>query len=128
VTVPEPLAGKVALVTGASRGIGRSVALALAAAGADVAIGARSSGDLKVVADEIAELGRRALPVPLDVTDSTSVDDAVSAAVDGLGGLDVLVNNAGIVDSRPILETSDEDWDRVLSTNLRGVFLCSRAA
>jgi 2-deoxy-D-gluconate 3-dehydrogenase len=66
--------------------------------------------------------------VPLDVTDSTSVDDAVSTVVDGLGGLDVLVNNAGIVHSRPVLETNDEDWDRVLSTNLRGVFLCSRAA
>jgi 2-deoxy-D-gluconate 3-dehydrogenase len=122
------LAGKVALVTGASRGIGRAVALALAAAGADIALGARSAGDLKVVADEIAELGRRALPVPLDVNDSTSVDAAVSAAVDGLGGLDVLVNNAGVVHSQPVLETSDEDWDRVLSTNLRGVFLCSRAA
>jgi 2-deoxy-D-gluconate 3-dehydrogenase len=128
VTAPEQLAGRVALVTGASRGIGRSVALALAAAGADVALGARSAVDLKVVADEIAGLGRRALPVPLDVTDSTSVDDAVSAAVDGLGRLDVLVNNAGVVHSRPVLETSDEDWDRVLSTNLRGVFLCSRAA
>ena len=127
-TAPEPLAGRVALVTGASRGIGRSVALALAAAGADVALGARSAGDLKVVADEIAGLGRRALPVPLDVTDSSSVDDAVAAVADGLGGLDVLVNNAGIVHSQPVLETSDEDWDRVLSTNLRGVFLCSRAA
>ena len=122
------LTGNVALVTGASRGIGRAVARALAEAGADVAVAARSDGDLKLVADEIAELGRRALPVRLDVTDSGSVEVAVSTVVEQLGGLDVLVNNAGIVHSRPVLETSDDDWDRVLATNLRGVFLCSRAA
>jgi 2-deoxy-D-gluconate 3-dehydrogenase len=122
------LEGKVALVTGASRGIGRAVALALAHAGADVALGARTARDLKLVADEIADLGRRSLPVSLDVTDSRSVDEVVSTVVDGLGGLDVLVNNAGIVHSRPVLETSDDDWDRVLTTNLRGVFLTSRAA
>ena len=124
----QPLTGKVALVTGASRGIGRAVARALAEAGADVALAARNAGDLKVVADEIAELGRRARPVALDVTDAASVGDAVAATVDGLGGLDILVNNAGIVHTAPLLETSDEDWDRVLSTNLRGAFLCSRAA
>jgi 2-deoxy-D-gluconate 3-dehydrogenase len=123
-----PLAGKVALVTGASRGIGRAVALALAGAGADVAVGARTASDLKLIADEIADLGRRALPVSLDVTDSRSVDEAVATVVDGLGGLDVLVNNAGIVHSQPVLDTADDDWDRVLATNLRGTFLCSRAA
>jgi 2-deoxy-D-gluconate 3-dehydrogenase len=123
-----PLAGKVALVTGASRGIGRAVARALAEAGADVALAARSTVDLTVVADEITELGRRARPVPLDVTDATSVNGAVAATVDGLGGLDILVNNAGIVHTAPVLETSDDDWDRVMSTNLRGAFLCSRAA
>jgi 2-deoxy-D-gluconate 3-dehydrogenase len=128
VTAAAPLAGRVALVTGASRGIGRAVALALAAAGADVGLAARSTGDLKLVADEIGEFGRRGLPVALDVTDSSSVDQAVSAVVAGLGRLDVLVNNAGIVHSGPVLETSDDDWDRVLSTNLRGTFLCSRAA
>jgi 2-deoxy-D-gluconate 3-dehydrogenase len=127
-TAPLPLDGKVALVTGASRGIGRAVALALARAGADVALGARTARDLKLVADEIADLGRRSLPMPLDVTDSRSVDEAVATVVDGLGGLDVLVNNAGIVHSRPVLETSDDDWDRVLATNLRGAFLCCRAA
>ena len=124
----KPLTGKVALVTGASRGIGRAVARALAEAGADVALAARSTGDLKVVADEIAELGRRARPVPLDVTDAASVDNAVAATVDGLGRLDILVNNAGIVHTAPLLDTSADDWDRVLSTNLRGVFLTSRAA
>src|SRR5882724_953633 len=127
-TSSEPLAGRVALVTGASRGIGRAVALALAGAGADIAVGARSAGDLKVVADEIGNLGRRALPVTLDVTDSCSVEDAVAHVVDGLGALDVLVNNAGIVHSGPVLETNDDDWDRVLATNLRGTFLCCRAA
>ena len=123
-----PLAGRVALVTGASRGIGRSVALALAGAGADVAVAARTVEDLKLVADEIQDVGRRALPVHLDVTDAGSADDAVAAVVRDLGRLDVLVNNAGIVQTAAALETTDADWDRVLATNLRGVFLCSRAA
>jgi 2-deoxy-D-gluconate 3-dehydrogenase len=118
----------VAIVTGASRGLGRAIALALAGAGADIAVAARSVQDLQQVAEEVSRLGRRALPVPTDVTDRDGVERLVERTVRELGGLDVLVNNAGIVRETPALETTDEDWDAVLDTNLRGTFLCSRAA
>ena len=122
------LEGRTALVTGGNRGLGRAMALALAEAGANVAIAARDQSSLDAVAEEIRGLGRRAVGVSTDVTSSAAVDALVTQVVAELGGLDVLVNNSGVLHPAPLLETSDEDWDRVIATNLTGAFLCSRAA
>lgn len=122
------LEGRVALVTGAGRGIGRALALALAGVGADVALAARSVGEIEKVAGEVEGLGRRALAVPTDVTDEAEVERLVGRVLEELGGLDVLVNNSGVIHAAPLVETSAEEWDRVVSTNLRGTFLCMRAA
>jgi NAD(P)-dependent dehydrogenase (short-subunit alcohol dehydrogenase family) len=122
------LEGKVAIVTGAGRGIGRALALALAGAGADVGLAARSAEEIESVADEVEGLGRRALPMPTDVTQEADVDRLVGRVVDGLGGLHVLVNNSGVIHSSPLVKTGLEDWERVVATNLRGTFLCTRAA
>ncbi len=124
---PHPLAGQVALVTGASRGIGRGVALALARAGADVALAARTVPDLEEVAAKVEALGRRALVVPADVRDDRSVGVMVEAALDTFGRLDILVNNAGLGHFGPIEDLSIEQFDEMLGVNLRGPFLCARA-
>jgi NAD(P)-dependent dehydrogenase (short-subunit alcohol dehydrogenase family) len=124
----DTLAGRVAIVTGGGRGLGRAFALALAEAGADVALAARSIGDIERVATEVEELGRRALAAPTDVTDAAAVERLVERVLSELGDLDILVNNSGITHSAPLLETSPEEWDRVVATNLRGCFLCMRAA
>jgi NAD(P)-dependent dehydrogenase (short-subunit alcohol dehydrogenase family) len=127
--MPEQvLQGKVAIVTGAGRGIGRALALALAAAGADVALAARSAGEIEAVATEVEGLGRKALAVPTDVTEEDAVETLIERTVGELGGPDVLVNNSGVLHPSPIVETSAEEWDRVVGTNLRGTFLCTRAA
>jgi 2-deoxy-D-gluconate 3-dehydrogenase len=122
------LVGRRALVTGASRGIGRAVALALAAEGADVGLAARSRDDLEVTAKEVRAFGVRAAVAELDVTDEGSVQGPVDRLVADLGGLDVLVNNSGVVTAARLLDMSVEEWDRVHTTNLRGTFLCCRAA
>lgn len=124
----ESLAGRRAIVTGASRGIGRAIALALAEAGADVGLVSRSVTDLETVADEVRALGRRATVARMDVTDAASVNAAVDAAREGLGGLDIMVNNSGVVTNSTALDTPLAEWDRVLETNLRGTFACCQAA
>lgn len=124
----QPLEGKVAIVTGAGRGLGRAMAVALAHAGADVSLAARSKDQLEAVAAEVELCGRRAIAVPTDVTDAEAVQQLVDVTVGGLGGLDILVNNSGVIDSTPLLEQEPEAWDRVLTTNVRGTYLVTRAA
>jgi 2-deoxy-D-gluconate 3-dehydrogenase len=122
------LQGKVALVTGANRGLGRSIALELAGAGADVVLAARDKAALDAVAAEVVALGVRALPVSLDITDAAAVRGLVDGAVAELGRLDIVVNNSGVVSSVPLLDCDEDEWDRVMNTNLRGVYLVTRAA
>jgi NAD(P)-dependent dehydrogenase (short-subunit alcohol dehydrogenase family) len=122
------LAGRVAVVTGGGRGLGRAFALALAEAGADVALAARSTEDIERVAAEVKARGRRALAVPTDVAETADVERLVERVLGELGDLDILVNNSGVIHSAPLIETPLEEWDRVVATNLRGCFLCMRAA
>tara|TARA_Y100001933_G_scaffold263517_1_gene325316 strand:- start:743 stop:1504 length:762 start_codon:yes stop_codon:yes gene_type:complete len=120
------LDGKVALVTGASRGLGRAVAVALAEAGADVAITARS--DLSDTTRAIEQAGRRAFAFNADLGDRGAVADLVPRVADASGRLDILVNNAGIIRRASILEFSEDDWDGVMDVNLRSLFFLSQAA
>jgi 2-deoxy-D-gluconate 3-dehydrogenase len=123
-----PLEGKVAIVTGASRGLGRAMALALASAGADVALAARSIADLDETARQVEKIGRRALAIPTDVSAYDQVESLVQRAIDGLGGLHVVVNNSGIARVTPLAEMSPEEFERTLRVNLVGVFNGCRAA
>ncbi|MPZ63559.1 MAG: glucose 1-dehydrogenase [Propionibacteriales bacterium] len=127
-TDAETLVGKTAIVTGAGRGLGRAMAVALAEAGADVSLAARSKDQLEAVTAEIDQRGRRALSVPTDVTDATAVQNLVDTTVAQLGRLDILVNNSGVIDSTPLLEQDPAEWDRVMDTNIRGTYLATRAA
>jgi NAD(P)-dependent dehydrogenase (short-subunit alcohol dehydrogenase family) len=123
------LEGRTALVTGAARGLGRAIALRLAAAGADVALGLRDASSDQGLAAEIEALGRRALPLQMDVTDAAQVEAAVERTVADLGSLDLLVNNAGGgAGMVPVEDLALEDFDRTLNVNLRGTFVVSRAA
>ena len=122
------LDGQVALVTGASSGLGRATAAALARVGAAVALLARSSGELAGVAEELRREGRRALPVACDLADADGLAEAVRRARDELGPVRVLVNAAGTDAPGPVAELSLEAWDRVLAVNLRAVFVLCRLA
>jgi len=128
-----PLQGKTAIVTGAGRGgrgIGQGIALALANAGADVLITARTNvADAEAVAEAVREAGTKGIAAPCDVSDAASVEALFSAALAQLSGrVDILVNNAGITRDGLLLRMSEEDWDAVLDANLKGTFLCTRAA
>jgi len=124
---PFDLSGKTALVTGASRGLGKHFAVALAQAGVDVAITSRTLVSLEETVREISALGRRALPVALDVRNHASIRSAVAAAHGNFGKIDILINNAGCNIRKPALDVAWEDWNTILDTNLRGPFFVAQA-
>lgn len=120
------LTGQIAIVTGASKGLGYGAALALAHAGAHVVVTSRAVERAELVAAEIREMGRKALPLPLEVRELDSIKAMVQATLERFGRIDVLVNNAGINIPEPALEVSEEHWDRVLDINLKGLFFCAQ--
>jgi len=123
------LEGKVALVTGGGRGIGRAIALTLAAAGCDVAVAvSRDVAAAEDTAEAVRATGRKALARQADVSDSEQAEALVAATVAELGRIDLLVNNAGVTKDTLLMRMSDADWDTVLDVNLKGTFLCTRAA
>ena len=122
------LDGQTALVTGAARGLGRAIALALAEAGADVALGLRDLKQDAGVASEIEELGRTALPLQMDMSDLEQVRRAIHATAAQLGRMDILVNNTGVAPTNLALDVREEDFDRTLNINLKGTFFACQAA
>jgi len=122
------LEGKVALVTGGGRGIGRAIALALAEAGADVCVTARTERQIQETAEMIRAMGRSALPVSADATDAAAVSSIVNKTVRELGGLNILINNAGIALAKPLLDFSETDYDQVMAINMKSMFHFTKAA
>ena len=122
------LEGQTAIVTGAGRGIGRAIALAFAREGATVALASRSADEVERTAAEVRARGGRALPLPTDVTSRAAVEELVSRTLDETKRLDILVNNAGVFVWRAFAKLEEEDWDRILDTNLKSSYLTTRAA
>jgi NAD(P)-dependent dehydrogenase (short-subunit alcohol dehydrogenase family) len=127
------LTGRMALVVGGATSLGRALAVALAEAGADVAVTSCTQGRQEAAAvnstvNEVRAIGRKGFAAAIDVTDASQVDAVVQRVVDELGGLHILVNNPDLPFAKPLAEVSDEEWQRVLATNLTAVFLASRAA
>jgi NAD(P)-dependent dehydrogenase (short-subunit alcohol dehydrogenase family) len=122
------LAGRIALVTGAARGLGRAISLALAHAGADIALGLRDVNRAGHLAEEIEALGRKALPLQMDMTHPAQIAQSVQAATAQFKRLDILVNNAGIAPANLAENVREDDFDRTLAINLKGTFLASQAA
>ncbi len=120
------LEGKIALITGARRGIGRAISLKFAQNGADCIVLART--EPTELADEIRALGRRALPLALDVSDAEAVENGFKSAIKEMGGLDILVNNAGVTADNLLIRMKLEQWQSVIDVNLSGAFYCSKAA
>src|SRR5262249_50775734 len=118
--------GKVALVTGASRGIGREIALTLAREGAAVGVNHAPDPEMAKLAgevvDQVRQLGGKAVALPADVVDGSAMRQAVRALLDSLGGVDIVVTNAGIIHRAPLIDVTEADWDRVLDVNLKGTF------
>jgi NAD(P)-dependent dehydrogenase (short-subunit alcohol dehydrogenase family) len=129
-TIPKfSLGGEVAIVTGGRRGIGRSIALALAEAGADVAVCdlVVENGQLEDVAEEIRSLGRRSLAIQVDTSRKTEVENMVKEVMKEFGAIDILINNAGTSVHGQILDLPEDEWDKVVNVNLKGYFLCAQA-
>jgi meso-butanediol dehydrogenase/(S,S)-butanediol dehydrogenase/diacetyl reductase len=122
------LSGTVALVTGAGQGNGRAIALGLARAGANVAVNDLREDSVDHVVQEVKALGRCAVGVVADVTHTSQIDAVVARTVDTLGRLDILVNNAGLICPNPFGDVTEEDWDRTMAVNARGLFFCMQAA
>jgi len=122
------LKGKVALITGSSRGLGRAMALGLAAAGADIVVNYNEHKDAaEQVTKAIEAMGRKVIQVKADVSKKNEVDKMVATVLDTFGKIDILINNAGIFQRIAVADMNEEIWDRTIETNLKGVFLCSRA-
>jgi len=121
------LDNKIAIVTGARRGIGRAIALALAKEGANIVVSDISQEECQKVVTEIEGLGRRGLAIKCDVTSMAEVEDMVRRTVAEFGRVDILVNNAGIITFKPFLELTEKDWDTTINVNLKGQFLCAQA-
>ena len=123
------LTGKVAVVTGSRRGIGRAIALAMAEAGANVVVSdiVTDDGQLASAAEEITRLGRRSLATRMDVTSQAEIDGLIEGVVAELGEIDIWVNNAGVPDVLPILDYNEDDWDHVVDAHLRACYFCSQA-
>src|SRR5664279_6003802 len=122
------LTGRIALVTGGSRGIGRAAAVALAKAGADVAVNfIHREAEAKAVCGEVEAVGRRALAVKVDVSKAAEVARLIEAVEKGLGSIDILVNNAGISRHQPLSEITEQDWDDILTVNLKSMFLVTQS-
>jgi len=121
------LADKIAVVTGAGRGIGRAVALAYAKMGADVVCVSRTEENSAKVAAEVEAIGRRAWAVAVDVSDTAAVDAAAKGILESTGGVDILVNNAGVTRDNLLMRMSEEEWDTVIDTNLKGAFNFTKA-
>jgi len=121
------LKNKIAIVTGGNKGIGKGTALCLANAGSDVVIAGRTQSELEQVASEVEKMGRKSLPIVMDVTRKQSVDSMVHQALMKFGRIDVLVNSAGVSEVLPPEEYPEEVWDKIIDTNLKGVFLCCQS-
>lgn len=122
------LEGQIALVTGGGQGIGKAISLTLAKDGADVVIFELNLDKAEEVSKEIEGLGRRALPIKVDVANPVEVEEGFRKGIETFGRLDILVNNAGITKDSLLVRMKEEDWDQVLDVNLKGAFLCTRAA
>jgi len=121
------LEGKISIITGGATGLGKAMALEFANAGADVVICSRNKGNIEKVRDEIMALGRRSLAIVTDVCVKEQVANMVKKVIDEFGRIDILVNNAGTSHGMPILDLTEDVWDLILDTNLKGVFLCTQA-
>lgn len=120
------LAGQTAIVTGGSKGIGRAICLALAREGTNIIVAARKESEIKEIMDKLKEMGAKALAVQADVSKEEDVRRLISITVDECGRLDILINNAGVAYKKRLEETPVEEYDRIMDTNLKGVFLCTK--
>ena len=121
------LEGQVAIITGGGTGIGRSIALEFAKAGADVVVASRRLPVLEKVSEEVTALGKRSLAIQTDISRKTDVDNLVRRVMDEFGVIDILVNNTAVLTTTPLLKLSEDDWDKTMDVNLKGYYLCCRA-